>query len=142
VTRIRPLIAVVDDEEPIRRALCRLIRAAGLDAEAFSCGAAFLASVDGNAPDCVVLDLHMPGMSGFDVLARLADLGPSVPVVAITGYDTPEARERVLATGATAYLNKPVDADALLDAIASALAVGADRPSIDHSGELNAKSTP
>ena len=142
MTRIRPLIAVVDDEEPIRRALCRLIRAAGFDVETFSCGVSFLASVEEQVPDCLVLDLHMPDMSGFDIQARTADLGHDVPIVIITGYDTPEARERVLAAGATAYLKKPVDADTLLDAIASALMAGTDGPNIDHPGELNANRTP
>ena len=134
-------MAVVDDEEPIRRALCRLIRAAGFDVEAFSTGADFLASVEEHSPDCVVLDLHMPGVNGFDVQVRLADLAHTVPVVVITGYDTPEARERVLAAGATAYLRKPVDADTLLDAIASALtAPVAGRTRIDHPGGPNASS--
>ena len=71
-------------------------------------------------PDCVVLDLHMPGTTGFDVQARLAQRGLATPVIVITGDDTPEARSRALRLGATAYLTKPVDETALLTAIAAA----------------------
>jgi FixJ family two-component response regulator len=69
-----------------------------------------------------VLDLHMPGVSGFDVQARLAQSRDSPPVVVITGQDTPESRQRVMDGGAAAFLRKPVIDRVLLDAIASAIA--------------------
>jgi FixJ family two-component response regulator len=122
VSRLRPLIAVVDDEEPVRKALRRLMRSSGFDAESFASGAAFLASVEGSVPDCLVLDLHMPGLSGFEVQRRFARTHPLVPVVVITGHDLPETKSRVLAAGAAAYLRKPVDAEMLLGAISSSLA--------------------
>ena len=84
------MIAIVDDEEPVRRALRRLIRSAGLDAEIFAGGAEFIQSLAHRAPDCVVLDLHMPGVSGFDVQCHLAQLPVRIPVVAITGRDSDE----------------------------------------------------
>ena len=65
MTKPRPLIAVVDDEESIRKALTRLLQSAGLDVETFTSGVTFLASIANRRPDCVVLDLHMPAMNGF-----------------------------------------------------------------------------
>ena len=117
----RLLIAVVDDEEAVRTALRRLLRSASLDVETFSSGAEFLESVKEHQPDCVVLDLHMPQVSGFAVQTRLAESGIRLPTVVITGYDAEVTRERALAGGAAAYLRKPVDGQALLDAIAAAV---------------------
>ena len=119
---VRALIAVLDDEAAVGKALSRLLRLAGLSVETFASGAAFLNSLQDHTPDCVVLDLHMPQMDGFEVQRRLAQAGVRVPVIAITGRDSPQARERALAGGATAYLPKPVDRQALLDAIAAAIA--------------------
>lgn len=116
------LIAVVDDEESVAKALDRLLRSAGLYAETFTSGRKFLHSLQDHAPDCVVLDLHMPEADGFEVLSQLAQMPAQVPVVVISGRDTPGARERAIVGGARAYLRKPVDAQALLDAIATAIA--------------------
>jgi FixJ family two-component response regulator len=125
----RPLIAIVDDEESVRRALKRLLLSAGFRAVAFSSGAEFLASLQTNSPSCVVLDLHMPGLSGFDVQSRLSTGGHAVSVVIITGHDTPESQQRVLAAGATAYLRKPVDDQILLDAVTAAIPSSSNGPS-------------
>ena len=116
------MIAVVDDEESVRKALERLIRSAGFAVETFASGSAFLESARYAQPSCVVLDLHMPGMSGFEVQGALALEHAGVPVVIITGHDTPEARTRALRLGAKAYLCKPVDDEALLAAIGGAAA--------------------
>lgn len=116
------LIVVVDDEESLRKALARLLRSAGFAAETFNSGATFLESVRTRTPSCVVLDLHMPGMNGFEVQAELARTGARVPVIVITGHDTPEARARAIGQGAVAYLRKPVDDTLLLGAINSAIA--------------------
>src|SRR5262245_56890012 len=97
---------------------------AGFRAQAFSSGAEFLASLANGRPCCVVLDLHMPGMSGFDVQSRLKSAAHALPVVIITGHDTPESQQRVLAAGASAYLRKPVDDQVLLDAVAAAVPNG------------------
>ena len=121
MSKPRLLIAVVDDEEAVRTALCRLLRSASLDVATFSSGAEFLESVKERPPDCVVLDLHMPQVSGFAVQTRLAESGIRLPTVVITGYDSEVTRERALAGGAAAYLRKPVDGQALLDAIAAAV---------------------
>jgi FixJ family two-component response regulator len=114
-------VAVVDDEECVRRAIERLLRSAGMDVETFSSSAHLADALRTYAPDCLVLDLHMPGIDGFEVQSRLAQAGTRLPVVAITGHDTPESRARVVAGGASAYLLKPIDDLVLLDAIAAAI---------------------
>lgn len=120
--RAVPLIAVVDDEESVGRALGRLLRSAGLDAETFLSGNEFLETLQDHRPDCIVLDLHMPKVDGFQVQARLAVADFRIPVIAITGHDTPESETRALEGGAVAYLRKPVDAETLLGTIAEAIA--------------------
>ncbi len=115
-------MAIVDDEESVRRAMGRLIRSAGIDVETFPSGAEFLQSLESHSPDCVVLDLHMPGLNGFEVQARLKESEARVPIVVITGHDTDESRERVTRAGVAAYLLKPVDEKILLDTISAAVA--------------------
>src|SRR5271155_843414 len=97
---------------------------AGLEVETFSNGVEFLQSLNSHRPDCLVLDLHMPGMSGFEVLHRLAQAGERLPVVTITGHDTPETHQRVLDAVVSSYLCKPVDDTTLLEAIMAAIASG------------------
>ena len=116
----RPLIAVVDDEESIRKALSRLLRLSGLRVEAFPSGTEFLESLRNHTPDCVVLDLHMPEIDGFEVESQLADAGFRLPIVAITGRDAPKDRERMTARGVAAFLQKPLDGQTLLTAIDAA----------------------
>ena len=120
MTKAHPFIAVVDDEEPVRIALKRLMRSAGLTVETFGSGAEFLKSLETGLPDCVVLDLHMPHMDGFNVQTHLARKCAALPVIIVTGHDFPEARERAMAGGASAFLRKPVDDRTLLDAISAA----------------------
>ena len=120
VTKARPLIAVVDDEQPVRKALMRLMCSAGLNVETFGSGAEFLQSIDTRMPDCVVLDLHMPQMDGFSVQASLARKCAALPVIILTGHDLPNARERAVQGGASAFLRKPVLDSTLLDAISAA----------------------
>lgn len=115
------LVAIVDDEESVRLALARLIRSAGFHAQTFASGSEFLASLPRSSPQCVVLDLRMPQMSGIDVQAALIEAQADVPVVIISGDDSPESRQQTLLRGATAYLRKPVDEAMLLDAIRGAV---------------------
>jgi FixJ family two-component response regulator len=122
VTKTHPHVAVVDDEEPIRKALMRLMRSAGLSVETFGSGPEFLQSIDARLPDCVVLDLHMPQMNGFNVQAHLAQKCEALPVIIVTGHDLPNARERAMAGGASAFLRKPVLDRILLGAISAATA--------------------
>ena len=121
------LLAVVDDDADVRVALTRLVSSAGFAVETFASGAEFLRSVQDHEPDCVVLDLHMPEMSGFDVQSALAGAHAAVPVVVITGRDTSESRAQAIQLGAKAYLCKPIDDEDLLAAIAKCM-VGHIRP--------------
>jgi FixJ family two-component response regulator len=115
-----PWVAIVDDEEAIRRALLRLMRSAGIPARAFAGGAELLALLPHTLPCCVVLDIHMPGMNGLELQARLAELAPAAGVVVMTGNHTPEEQARALQHRPLAYLLKPVNDQLLLDAIAAA----------------------
>jgi FixJ family two-component response regulator len=116
-----PFVAVIDDEEPIRKALCRLLRASGLHAEGFASGQFFLDSGAALRAECLVLDLHMPGLSGLQLLKQLELLGTLPPTIIITGYDEPDTREHCLAAGAASYLRKPIDEQSLLEAIDTAV---------------------
>ncbi len=116
-----PLLAVVDDDADVRVALTRLVSSAGFAVETYASGAEFLRSIEDHEPDCVVLDLQMPEMSGFEVQGALSKDHAAVPVVVITGHDTPESRARALDLGAKSYLRKPVDDEALLGAIRTAV---------------------
>jgi FixJ family two-component response regulator len=123
----RLCIAVIDDDESVRKALGRLLRAANLGAETFASGREFLDSLSSHVPDCIVLDLHMPGMNGLDVQHQLSRSGLQVPVVVITGHDEPQARADCRSAGAATYLLKPLDDEVLLDAVHQA-ACGARSP--------------
>lgn len=110
-------IAIVDDDAGVLRALGRLLRSAKFEVEAFPSGREFLLDRGDLGLDCVVLDLHMPGITGFDVQAQLAQRGVNTPIIVITGHDDPEARKRSLSLGAKRYLCKPIDEAALLATI-------------------------
>jgi FixJ family two-component response regulator len=114
-------VAVVDDEKPVCFSLTRLLRSAGYETSAYASGRDFLASLSESHPDCVVLDLLMPGMSGHEVQDRLALAGLPVPVVVITGNEIPGARDRAFRAGAANFLRKPVDASDLITAIETAI---------------------
>ena len=116
-----PSVAIVDDEEGIRKALSRLLRASGLEAESYANGQEFLDAATDHRPDCVVLDLHMPGMSGLQVLRKLKAAGQRLSIVVITAHDEPETRERCIDAGACAYLRKPLEDRLLLNAISAAM---------------------
>ena len=121
MSQARRRIAVVDDEESVRKAIERLLRSAGMDIQSFASGTEFLEAMPSNPPECVVLDLHMPGVNGFDVQKRLAETATHLPMVVITGDQTDEARTRAMTGGADVYLVKPVDDRVLLDAIFAAI---------------------
>jgi FixJ family two-component response regulator len=116
-----PLIAIVDDEVSICRALLRLLRVAEYRAEAFYSGISFLESLAERVPDCVVLDLQMPMMTGVEVQERLLKVKDPPPVIIITAHDESKARERCLALGAVRYLRKPIEGELLIDSIEKAL---------------------
>ena len=114
-----PLIGVLDDEPQFRKALDRLLRTYGFEVVTFALGEDLLAACASRSPDCLLLDLHMPGLNGFDVLERIA--ARHVPVLVITGHDQPGNAERVRALGGAGYFLKPVNETQLLAAIRAAL---------------------
>ncbi len=116
-----PLVAVVDDDEAIREALCDLLMVTGLACSTFDSAPAFLS---GDAPghvDCLITDVRMPGMSGLDLLERMRAGGSDLPVIMLTSVLDPSARARALDLGAQAWLTKPVADDALLDELKAAI---------------------
>jgi FixJ family two-component response regulator len=117
----RPLIAVVDDEESVRKSLRRLLVASELDATVYASGQEFLDSLGARQPDCLVLDLQMPGLTGLEVQRALAGARVRFPTIIITAHDEPETRARCLAAGVVAYLCKPLHDELLLDAITTAV---------------------
>ena len=129
-----PLIAIVDDEVSICRALLRLLRVADYRAEAFNSPVVFLESLAERVPDCVVLDLQMPMMTGVELQEHLARLADPPPVIIITAHDEPKARERCLALGAVRYLRKPIEGEILIDSIDKALRVRR-RTQTEHHGD-------
>lgn len=118
------LIAVVDDEESVRKALKRLLHSNGFNAEMFADGSAFLQSLSDHHPDCLILDIHMPNLSGLDVQQALAEMQIHLPVIIVTGNDSAEDQECAMARGAAYYLRKPVAEQVLLDAIRALLLPG------------------
>jgi FixJ family two-component response regulator len=119
--RSRLLVAVVDDEETVRRALLRMLRTSQIDAVAYGSGQEFLDSLPSCVPDCVVLDLQMAGLTGHDVQQLLTRRAEPIPVVILTAHDSPEARARCLRDGAAAYLCKPLRCERLIEAINGAV---------------------
>ena len=117
----RGFVALVDDEESVRRALKRLLRVAEFDVETFASGPEFLASLAGRKPDCVILDIHMPGMTGFDVVTRLESDKADIPAILITAFDDPDFESRAKRIGAYRFLRKPVPGEKLIDAVRAAV---------------------
>lgn len=101
----------------MRKALRRLLTSRGYRVQEYECGEDLLAALNSHPLDCLLLDLHMSGVNGFDVLETLRSRHVVMPVIVITAHDEPGTCERVRELGAAAYLKKPVDRDALFSAI-------------------------
>jgi FixJ family two-component response regulator len=122
VVNPEPLIAVVDDESPVRIMLGRVLRLADYRVGEYASGEDFLASLDGpQLPSCAIVDLHMPGLSGFEVQSRIRAAKLAVPVVFITASDDPGLDRSALALGGKGLLRKPFSTDELVEAIVSAI---------------------
>lgn len=118
-----PLICVVDDDVSIRRALRRLLRTGDYAVETFPSAEAFLASQHRPIARCLVVDVHLGGLSGLDLQEKLAAAGVRTPVVFITAHDDAMSRERARRAGAVDYLRKPFDDVALLGAVSRAISI-------------------
>jgi CheY-like chemotaxis protein len=112
-----PIIAVLDDEPEMRKALRRLLTCRGCLVEEYEDGEALFSALDSHSLDCLLLDLHMPKMNGFEVLETLRSFQVTLPVIVFTAHDEPGTAERVRDLGASAYLKKPVDKLTLMEAI-------------------------
>jgi FixJ family two-component response regulator len=109
-------VAIIDDDEELRLSLGGLMRSSGIEARLFESADAFLAT--GESPfDCVIADVHMPGLDGISMIKRLRDRDCQVPVIIISALDPLRTREQAMAAGALAYFPKPVDSATLLELI-------------------------
>src|SRR5215467_12497132 len=118
---LQPTIYVVDDDEAVRDSLKMLLESYQLSVRDFGSVPEFLDGLDTVDNSCLVLDLHLPAMGGFDVMKTLARRGIRLPVIVITGGGDAQTRARALESGASAFLEKPVDDQVLMAAIDRAL---------------------
>ena len=116
-----PVISVVDDDESIRQSLGGLMRSVGFGVKVFSSAEEFLNSGDPRNTGCLILDVRMPGMDGFELQRRLEASQYEIPVIFITAHGDEELRRRALIAGAVDYLLKPFTEEALLSAVQAAL---------------------
>ena len=115
-----PLIAIVDDDHGMRQSLARLLKSAGFRAETFISAEDYLAASEHEDIGCIILDIALPGMNGFELKRRLAADHKRLPIVFVS-HDEPEVRSEAAEVGALAFLGKPFDAGSLLDALFLAL---------------------
>lgn len=115
------MIHIVDDDEAVRLSLHLLMRSFGMRAHAFGSAREFLEALSTETPDCLVLDLNMPGMDGAELQETLAGRHSGIPVIAITGRPDSPLADRILAAGARVVLEKPVRERELMSAIEHAL---------------------
>jgi FixJ family two-component response regulator len=111
------MIFIIDDDQSMQRAFLLLLRAANFDAKAFSSAQEFLEYPRISDGDCLILDIRMPGMNGFELMEKLISKGSNMPIICITAFDDAKSREQARELGASAYFTKPVDDQALIDAI-------------------------
>ena len=115
------LIAIVDDDEPLREALGSVLKAAGFVIDTFGSAEEFLDSPQRNNTSCLILDVRLPGMSGIELQRRLLDANSAVPIIFVTAHGDGTLRDLVMKAGAAGFLNKPVRSDALLKELYAAL---------------------
>ena len=110
-------VYVIDDDESVRKAFARLLRSANFNVETFPSAHEFFESPKQNTGACIVMDIRMPDESGLDLQRKLAAFGITLPVVVVSASDETAIREHARTLGAVAFFRKPVDDQALLDAI-------------------------
>jgi two-component system response regulator FixJ len=128
------VVHVVDDDESLRRALQRLLRAAGYTALTYGTAAAILEAAP-RLSGCILLDLRMPDMDGLEVQARLSKLGIRLPVIVVTGHGDVPTAVRAMKAGAHDFLEKPIDEEMLLVAVQAAFRDGAQMARADEAGQ-------
>jgi FixJ family two-component response regulator len=110
-------IAVVDDDASVRKALARLLEASSCDVHTFGSACELIAALPHGLPECMIVDLQMPNMTGLELQHHLAHAGIRIPTIVITAHDEPGIRKRCIAAGAAAYLLKPLRKTVLIAAI-------------------------
>jgi len=115
------LVSVVDDDRFFRESMCRLMRSLGYTVDIFSSAADFLASPRLAETACLIADIHMPAMTGFELYRHLIDTGRSIPTILVTGHPNDVDRARALNGGVVCYLRKPVDEQDLIRCLCAAV---------------------
>ncbi len=128
-------VYLVDDDRSMREAISSLVRSVGLNVETFSSAREFLDHVRSEACACLVLDVRMPRMSGFDLQHALREKGVDIPIIFITGHGDIPMAVRAIKSGALEFLPKPFRDDELLEAINKALNI--DQEVREHKAELD-----
>lgn len=116
-------VSVVDDDESVRVAICGLLRSIGLATQAFSSPEEFLESGAMQTTDCIITDIHMPNMSGETLQKALIAKGSKIPLIVITAFPSDVLKQRVISYGASGFLIKPFDPDALIDCLSRVLEI-------------------
>ena len=115
------IIAIVDDDEPLREALGSVLKAAGFSIDTFASAEEFLNSPNREEIACLILDVRLPGMSGIELQRRLFEAGDATPIIFVTAHGEASLRDVLIKAGAAGFLNKPVRSDSLLREIYAAL---------------------
>lgn len=115
------MIAIVDDDESVRSAIHGLLKSAGLKTQLFASAEEFLRSGQHGETACLISDIRMPGMSGLELQAKLAEEECCIPIIFITAYGDTRMRMQALRAGAVEFLGKPFDDQTLLDTVRAAL---------------------
>jgi RNA polymerase sigma factor (sigma-70 family) len=135
-----PIVHVVDDDDSLRTAVARLLRAAGHEVRAYPSAGEFLLARPANTPGCVVLDVRMPGPSGLDLQEAFGRSDQALPIIFLTGHGDIPMSVRAMKAGAVDFLTKPVQRQVLLSAVQSALARdGEARQARERDGTLRAR---
>jgi two-component system response regulator FixJ len=117
----RKPICIVDDDDGVAHSLKLMLETFGFDVRSYGSGAQFLADQGHRAAGCLVVDLHMPGMNGLDVVDHLCREGISLPTILVSGRLDTTARQRAASLGVTEIIEKPFPADRMLDLIRASL---------------------
>ena len=130
-----PFVHIVDDDGSLAAALESLLRSVGLEARSYGSAAELVAATRPDRPGCLVLDVRLPGMSGLDFQAQLAELGIRLPIVLMTGHGDIPMSVRAMKAGAVDFLPKPFRDQDMLDAVAAAIARDRNRRGLDREAE-------
>ena len=117
------LVDIVDDDASVRRALGRLLNSVGLRSKGHDSARSYLESGDRERAACLLLDIHLPDMSGIELLEHLSEVAPALPVICMTGRDEPEMEQRLAAASVVPCLRKPFDQAELFQALSRAIGV-------------------